>query len=53
MTVRFHPPEDQSAYAEQVLATLVRAALPQILEQARQQEPREEQVPSTRPKIIQ
>lgn len=49
MTVRFHPPEDQSAYAEQVLATLVRAALPQMLEQleqVRSQDSREVQVRS-------
>lgn len=47
MTVRFHPPENQSAYAEHVLAVLVEAALPQImvhLEQVCSQEPEETQV---------
>lgn len=47
MTVRFHPPEDQEAYAGRVLAVLVQAALPQImeqLEQFRRQEAREGQV---------
>ena len=33
MTVRFHETENQSAYAERVLALLVQAALPQVMEQ--------------------
>ena len=44
MTVRFHTPENQSSYAERVLALLVQTALPQVMEQLEascQQEPRE------------
>lgn len=44
MTVRFHEAENQSAYADHVLAILVQAAIPQVmaqLEQTCQQETRE------------
>ena len=44
MTVRFHEAENQSAYAELVLALLVQAAMPQVMEQLEascQQEARE------------
>ena len=47
MTVRFHPPENQSAYAERVLALFVQAALPRALEQLeqlRRQEKTEEDI---------
>lgn len=33
MTVRFHPPQDQSAYADRVLAVLLQAAMPQAAAQ--------------------
>ena len=44
MTVRFHTPENQSAYADHVLTILVQAAMPVVmeqLEQSRQQEAQE------------
>lgn len=41
MTVRFHPPEDPDAYAERVLAVLVQAALPRIMERLEQFQARE------------
>ena len=43
MTVQFHEAENQSAYADHVLAILVQAAIPQVmaqLEQTCQQETR-------------
>jgi len=43
MTVRFHPPENQSAFADRVLSIFVQAALPQIMEQLEQPRRRESQ----------
>jgi len=45
MTVRFHPPENQSAYADHVLALLVQAALPQVMEQLEQPRRKKPQEP--------
>ena len=36
MTVRFHEAENQSAYAERVLALLVQAATPLVMEKLEQ-----------------
>ena len=38
MNVRFHPPNDQEHYAEQVLKRLLQAAIPQFKEQQLQNE---------------
>ncbi|MDE7245363.1 MAG: hypothetical protein K2O18_15510 [Oscillospiraceae bacterium] len=37
MNVRFHPPQEQEQYAEQVLAILLQAAIPQAKEQIEEQ----------------
>jgi len=47
MTVRFHPPENQSVYADHVLALFVQAALPQIMEQLEQSHQKESQETET------
>lgn len=47
MTIRFHPPENQSAYAEHVLAILTVAAVPLVMEQLEQVQQQDHQEPET------
>lgn len=41
MTVRFHVPENQNAYAEHMLTILVQAAMPVVMEQLEQSQAHE------------
>jgi len=46
MTVRFHPPQDQGAYADRVLTILVQAAMPHAVEQLERSHRQETQKPA-------